>query len=198
MLDRCLINVDPIASAIYDVVKEHDNDVTWSCVASPAPLLVQACIRTIKFRVTGPLWGEWTVESPHKVPVITRKTCPCHDVIMTPVTCFIEEVNPRLAKCLLVFNGRLAYSGLTSLVKEVKVCLHRKLCSLRSTCTQRRISAATSIEMALLPMKWEKTLMSGLSSANSLIQLARREVFPQPRSPTMARTDLSSRVSSRL
>ena len=29
-----------------------------------------------------------------------------------------KEVNPRLAKCPLVFNGRLANRGLTSLVKE--------------------------------------------------------------------------------
>ena len=31
---------------------------------------------------------------------------------------FAEEVNSRLAKCPLVFNGRLANCGLTSLVKE--------------------------------------------------------------------------------
>ena len=34
------------------------------------------------------------------------------------LTC--KEVNPRLAKRLLVFNGRLANCGLTSLVKEAK------------------------------------------------------------------------------
>ena len=31
---------------------------------------------------------------------------------------FTKEVNSRLAKCPLVFNGRLTYGGLTSLVKE--------------------------------------------------------------------------------
>ena len=36
----------------------------------------------------------------------------------TPVTSFTKEVNPWLAKRPLVFNGRLAYRGLTSLVKE--------------------------------------------------------------------------------
>ena len=36
----------------------------------------------------------------------------------TPVSSFTKEVNPRLAKCPLVFNGRLANCGLTSLVKE--------------------------------------------------------------------------------
>ena len=35
-----------------------------------------------------------------------------------PVASFTEEVNPRLAKSPLVFNGRLANRGLTSLVKE--------------------------------------------------------------------------------
>ena len=34
------------------------------------------------------------------------------------VACFTKEVNPRLAKRPLVFNGRLAYRRLTSLVKE--------------------------------------------------------------------------------
>ena len=38
---------------------------------------------------------------------------------------FIKEVNPRLAKRLLVFNGRLANRGLTSLVKEVTVVVLR-------------------------------------------------------------------------
>ena len=36
-------------------------------------------------------------------------------------TSFTKEVNPRLAKRLLVFNGRLAYRWLTSLVKEATV-----------------------------------------------------------------------------
>ena len=35
-----------------------------------------------------------------------------------PVASFTEEVNPRLAKHPLVFNGHLANCGLTSLVKE--------------------------------------------------------------------------------
>ena len=35
-----------------------------------------------------------------------------------PVASFTKEVNPRLAKRPLVFNGRLANRGLTSLVKE--------------------------------------------------------------------------------
>ena len=34
-----------------------------------------------------------------------------------PVTSFTKEVNPRLAKRPLVFNGRLANRGLTSLIK---------------------------------------------------------------------------------
>ena len=34
---------------------------------------------------------------------------------------FIKEVNPRLAKRPLIFNGRLANRGLTSLVKEATV-----------------------------------------------------------------------------
>ena len=32
---------------------------------------------------------------------------------------FTKEVNPRLARRPLVYNGRLAHRGLTSLVKEV-------------------------------------------------------------------------------
>ena len=36
----------------------------------------------------------------------------------TPVASFTKEVNPRLAKCPLKTNGRLANRGLTSLVKE--------------------------------------------------------------------------------
>ena len=36
-----------------------------------------------------------------------------------PVAYFTKEVNLRLAKCRLIFNGRLAKRGLTSLVKEV-------------------------------------------------------------------------------
>ena len=36
----------------------------------------------------------------------------------TPVVSFTIEVNPQLAKCPLIFNGRLADHGLTSLVKE--------------------------------------------------------------------------------
>ena len=35
-----------------------------------------------------------------------------------PVVSFAKEVNPRLAKRPLVFNGRLANRWLTSLVKE--------------------------------------------------------------------------------
>ena len=34
---------------------------------------------------------------------------------------FTKEVNPRLAERQLVFNGRLANRGLTSLVKEATV-----------------------------------------------------------------------------
>ena len=34
------------------------------------------------------------------------------------VASFVKEVNPRLAKRPLVFNGRLANRGLTSLVKD--------------------------------------------------------------------------------
>ena len=41
-----------------------------------------------------------------------------HSIMVSPVACFTKEVNPRLAKCPLVFNGRLANHGLTSLVKE--------------------------------------------------------------------------------
>ena len=37
------------------------------------------------------------------------------------VASFTQEVNPRLAKRPLVFNGRLANRGLTSLVKEATV-----------------------------------------------------------------------------
>ena len=46
----------------------------------------------------------------------------CHDAnfvvaVYTSVASFIKEVNSRLAKRPLVFNGRLANRGLTSLVK---------------------------------------------------------------------------------
>ena len=37
---------------------------------------------------------------------------------LTPVASFTKEVNLKLAKCPLVYNGRLANRGLTSLVKE--------------------------------------------------------------------------------
>ena len=40
---------------------------------------------------------------------------------LTPVASFTKEVNPRLAKRPLVFNGRLANRRLTSLVKEATV-----------------------------------------------------------------------------
>ena len=41
-----------------------------------------------------------------------------HVVIDVPIMAyFTKEVNPRLAKCPLVFNGRLANCGLTSVVK---------------------------------------------------------------------------------
>ena len=39
-----------------------------------------------------------------------------------PVVSFTKEVHPRLAKRPLVFNGRLANRGLTSLVKEATGC----------------------------------------------------------------------------
>ena len=38
--------------------------------------------------------------------------------VWTPVAYFTKEVNSRLAKRPLVFNGHLANRGLTSLVKE--------------------------------------------------------------------------------
>ena len=38
--------------------------------------------------------------------------------VYLPVASFTKEVDPRLAKRPLVFNGRLANHGLTSLVKE--------------------------------------------------------------------------------
>ena len=38
------------------------------------------------------------------------------------VASFTKEVNPRLVKRPLVFNGRLANRGLISLVKEATVC----------------------------------------------------------------------------
>ena len=42
-----------------------------------------------------------------------------------PVASFTKVVNPRLAKCPLVFNGRLANRGLTSLVKEATGVISR-------------------------------------------------------------------------
>ena len=61
------------------------------------------------------------VDSPHKGPAV-RNVFPCHDVMkvysISPVACFAKEVNPWLAKRPLVFNGRLANHGLTSLVKQ--------------------------------------------------------------------------------
>ena len=41
--------------------------------------------------------------------------------IWVPVASFTKEINPRLAKRPLVFNGRLANRALTSLVKEATV-----------------------------------------------------------------------------
>ena len=43
---------------------------------------------------------------------------------MTAVVSFTKEVNPRLAKRPLVYNGRLANRGLTSLVKETTVATY--------------------------------------------------------------------------
>ena len=40
---------------------------------------------------------------------------------LSPVASITKEVNPRLAKRPLVFNGRLANHGLTSLVIEATV-----------------------------------------------------------------------------
>ena len=48
------------------------------------------------------------------------------------VAYFTKEVNPRLAKRPLVFNGRLANRGLTSLVKEATVCTSHGVDCLRS------------------------------------------------------------------
>ena len=45
----------------------------------------------------------------------------------SPLASFTKEVNPRLAKRPLVFNGRLANRRLTSLVKEATV-EYRSLC----------------------------------------------------------------------
>ena len=41
-----------------------------------------------------------------------------HSEVYLPVASFTKEVSSRLAKRPLVFNGRLANHGLTSLVKE--------------------------------------------------------------------------------
>ena len=43
-------------------------------------------------------------------------------VTLSPVASFTKEVKSRLAKRRLVFNGRLADRGLTSLVKEATEC----------------------------------------------------------------------------
>ena len=43
---------------------------------------------------------------------------------VTTVVSFTKDVNPRLAKRPLVFNGRLANRGLTSLVKEATAGRH--------------------------------------------------------------------------
>ena len=40
------------------------------------------------------------------------------NISVSPVPSFTKEVNPRLTKCPLKTNGRLANRGLTSLVKE--------------------------------------------------------------------------------
>ena len=47
----------------------------------------------------------------------TGVTLGYHRICTTPVASFTKEVNPRLAKRPLVFNGRLANRGLTSLIK---------------------------------------------------------------------------------
>ena len=47
----------------------------------------------------------------------TGVTLGYHRICPTPVASFTKEVNPRLAKRPLVFNGRLPNRGLTSLVK---------------------------------------------------------------------------------
>ena len=55
--------------------------------------------------------------------------CHCTELVVldTQVASFTEEVNPRLAKRPLVFNGRLANRWLTFLVKEAKVLWKIKL-----------------------------------------------------------------------
>ena len=54
-------------------------------------------------------------------PVYQHEGISSHTYEYTPVASFTKEVNPQLAKCPLVLNGRLANHGLTSLVKEATV-----------------------------------------------------------------------------
>ena len=53
-----------------------------------------------------------------KYVLTVMHTCSHAEWLQMPVASFTKEVNPQLAKRLLVFNGRLAIRGLTSLVKE--------------------------------------------------------------------------------
>ena len=57
-------------------------------------------------------WGRVTNIRVSKLTIIGS------DNSLSPVAPFTKDVNPRLAKRPLVFNGRLANRGLTSLVKE--------------------------------------------------------------------------------
>ena len=60
-----------------------------------------------------------------------------------PVAYFTKEVNPRLAKRPLVLNGRLAYRGLTALVKEATG---------RQACVKRPVSVLAASRAAAKPL----------------------------------------------
>ena len=76
-----------------DTIKfRHYSDVTWTSwhLKSPTPRQLSLRLsakKTLKLRITGPLWGEstghrwWPVDSPYKGPVM-NKALPCYDVII--------------------------------------------------------------------------------------------------------------------
>ena len=62
--------------------------------------------------VTRPQW----VKLPQ--PIVDAVASPCSDSDETIVGSFTKKINPRLVKCPLIFNGRIANLEVTSFVKE--------------------------------------------------------------------------------
>ena len=69
-------------------------------------------------RFMGPTWGSSGADRTQVGPMLAPWTLLSGYWHASTVASFTKEVHPRLAKRPLIFNGRLANPGVTSLVKE--------------------------------------------------------------------------------